>query len=484
MDDDDDTTASPVRIVGSNVDDLATDRRLSIGDRAHTITCKDHQMTDQKSLPLEVMAMIAECLGSPCDAHSLSLVSKDWNTAFKIAFPSSTSPRFVLNAIYGGDGGGDNARLSEVDRIDDEGAMAALCTVVKDPIHLARLARPQTQELYSLCFKRATHALNKEALAALIIYGNTQSDWVFLACIHTINAFFSSPVYNQSAPGMFYQMVALHAGGETLSEVVRATIFRRFTAGIDCLLDMELAWADDQVRLLLQTTATMSEDLLLRVLDVFPRQTGAILSAEEGHANLVSLVVRSGWMEATEKMLSLVADTAQNSVLLLRYAVLANKGDLVDQILFPRRRSSRKRLRASSSSIAGNERPVMLTAEEEGILRDAITLGHEEIAMLLCRAAPWLVSVVVVASAIRSGHRADFVQHLMEHLDAPQLATGAESFAKAAVSFKNYEVVALLVSDTFKQLKYSRETLLSFLNLLGPFKGLLFNVCMVARALF
>ena len=69
-------------------------------------------------------------------------------------------------------------------------------------------------------------------------------------------------------------------------------------------------------------------------------------------------------------------------------------------------------------------------------------------------------------------------------LVAEAMCKGAESFAKAAVSFKNYEVVALLVSDTFKQLKYSRETLLSFLNLLGPFKGLLFNVCVWSRALF
>lgn len=470
---DDDTTniASPPRsdstlvLIGEACNCVQQTR-----DRVTTAAAAAMDKEGMQRLPLEIMTMIAKWLDSPCDAHNLSRVSKSWNAAFKLAFPNRALPRFIVHAIYT-----DPGRLGEVERIEDNGLMMSLCTIVNDPVQLVRLARPATLDLYSACFKKAAHALNREALTALIIYGKSQEpadDWVLSGCIHTINAFFSAPVYNQSAPAMFYETVAKHASDSTFAEVVRTTVFRRFGAGIECILDMRLPLSDDLVRMLMQTTATMSEQLLLSVLEQYPEQTGAFLSSDDNHANTVSIVVRSGWMDATEKILSLVASTAQNSVLMLRYAVLANKSALVNEILFPRRRSSRKRLR---SSLTHHHPPSpnvpILTADDEGILREAITLGHEEIAMMLCRAAPWIVSAAVVVCAIRAGHRSDFVDYLMRCIDPPKLEEGAELFAKTAVAFKNYEVVALLISKEHETLTYTRETLLSFLNLLGPFKG-------------
>lgn len=440
--------------------------------------------TTQQQLPLEVMAMIAATFQTPGEAHSLSLASKDWNLAFRVAFPRVMSPRFIMYAIY------ENPEcLAEVPVILDDHVMLALCATVKNPVHLERLAKPGTQELYNKCVKHATRYLNREALATLLTYGqerdsDTQGGWALLACIETISVFVRSG--EENARMVFYETVYSHGGPFIANEVVRATAFRRVIVGIRCILNVASSSAGvtgpfnslENVRLLLSTVATMSsQPLLLQMLSTYPLQIAQIMASADNR-EMMEMLARSGWTEAADALLALMAehDTPRDPETLLRYAVITGQTTLVKELLFPRRRSTRRRKRSLDhhhhhQSLGGGDggrlEPVTMT--DDGIIREAVLLGHEDIATLLCTAAPYLVTMSVVCAAVRAGYRAEFVAYLLKHVDVRAQSLESDGLAKTAINFKNYEVVALLVTE-YSHLAYTRETLLSALNLLGPFR--------------
>lgn len=445
-----------------------------------TVTSNNATKTTTQ-LPLEVMAMIAATFQTPGEAHSLSLASKDWNLAFRVAFPRVTSPRFIMYAIY------ENPEcLAEVPVIPDDHSMLALCATVKNPVHLERLAKPGTQELYNKCVKHATRYLNREALATLLTYGqerdsDTQGGWALLACIEAISVFVRSG--EENARMVFYETVYSHGGPFIANEVVRATAFRRIIVGIRCIMNVASSSSaggnDDpfnsleNVRLLLSTVATMSsQPLLLQMLSTYPLQIAQIMASADNR-EMMEMLARSGWTEAADALLALMAehDTPRDPETLLRYAVITGQTTLVKELLFPRRRSTRRRKRPldhqSLGVDGGRLEPVTMT--DDGIIREAVLLGHEDIATLLCTAAPYLVTMSVVCAAVRAGYRAEFVGYLLKHVDARAQSLESDGLAKTAINFKNYEVVALLVTD-YSHLAYTRETLLSALNLLGPFR--------------
>lgn len=153
-----------------------------------------------------------------------------------------------------------------------------------------------------------------------------------------------------------------------------------------------------------------------------------------------------------------------NASLLLQYAVITGKSELVSEIVYPRRRSERKRPRTALSQSLDNAIPEIT----EELVCTAIIRGYEDIATVLCDVARHLVTFQVIYTAIRTGHRAEFVLHLIAHWRLVDQTTHANAFAKAAIRFKNYEVAAMFVMD-FPHLHYERETLVSILSLLGPF---------------
>jgi hypothetical protein len=465
--------------------------------------------TTTMGLPLEIMTMIASYLVHPGEAHALSLVSRAWNGACQIAFPRHASPRFIMYAIYE-----NPARLSEVESIADNSmALLALCATVRDEAHLKRLARPDTLPRYVGCVRQAVNDRNYQALCALLTYGLTSvtdpidatttdegfGGWALPAMLDAIHVLARSS--DESAPLVFYRAIEGH-GQPIAQETVRATCFRRYATGIKIILNIagiatvhkkdSVYGTDENVRLLLSTAATMNEDLLLSVLNTFPSQTGRILSSPQqqhqqllggGPDNFMQTIIRAGWIRAADAIIEAVDDCGHDTHVLLRYSVITGKTWLVRDILFPPRRSSRSKTRERSTtggtgiltgakrkrSLSQSPAPGAVTLSDDSLFREAVLLGHEDIATILCLFAPQFVTGQLVIHAVRAGHRAEFIKHLIEYLTEEDRQMCAEQCVRTAIASKNYEVIAMLVSD-FVTLTYNKETLMSILASLGPFK--------------
>jgi hypothetical protein len=89
--------------------------------------------------------------------------------------------------------------------------------------------------------------------------------------------------------------------------------------------------------------------------------------------------------------------------------------------------------------------------------------------MLLSLSSPSFVTGPLVVHAVRAGHRAEFVKHLYEYLSDEDRQMFVNPCIRTAIASKNYEVIAMLVSD-FENILFDKEVLLSVLALLGPFK--------------
>ena len=400
------------------------------------------------------------------------------------------------------------ACLGKVESIaDNENALLALCSTVKDEKHLERLARPANPLLYMTCFKVAVQNQNAHAMSALLKYGqsidkkdsprNGGADigWTLPALLDVMIVFTAST--DESAPFYYYRAVEV-AGKAIASEIVRATCFRRYAIGIKTILKISkyagggggsqankgasenVYGTDENVRLLLTTAATMNEELLLSVLSTFPEQTGRLLSmpllpGDDDH--LIQSIIRTGWIKAADAIIEIVDDYGQDPRVLLRYSVITGKTWLVRDILFPPRRSSRSKTRDVSKgagpkrkrSLSQSPGPGPVTIPDDSLLREAVLLGHEDIAMLLSLSSPQFVTGPLVVHAVRAGHRAEFVKHLYEHLSDYDQQMFVNPCIRTAIAFKNYEVIAMLVSD-FENILFDKEVLLSILALLGPFK--------------